>query len=157
MKIFRRQACAIESAAKWNVNRDIFVLHAAKVGFQPEDTIAKALQSYPNIHFRTLNLYKFVGGTLAEGWMKDDQFFSSDNFAAHLLNLLRLVTLYKFGGVHLDMDFIIQRNFRNFSSNFAVIDDENSFRSNSVLGIHSNYVGRNLAEDLLRFNFIINF
>lgn len=156
MKIHYRQACGIESAAKWNLNRDIFILHVAKVGFLSNDKIIRALLSYPNIQFRNVDLYNYTAGTLAEKWIKDDQILSTNYFDTHLTDLLRFVTLFRFGGVHLNMDFIIQKHFDDLPMNFAVIDDKKNLITNRILGINSNFIGHSFARQFLRFvHFII--
>lgn len=154
-----RQACAIESAAKWNSNRDIFIIFAAQVGFNAKKSyspVINALKTYPNVHFRTVDWYKYAIGTPAEQWIKKDIIFKSKYFNVHLSDLLRLVTLYKFGGVYFDLDFVIQSNLDNLSPNFAGAQIENDI-NNAVFGFERNGVGHKLIDMILRCGFFFFF
>lgn len=106
-----RQACAIESAAKANSNSDIFVLFVTPVGFGKNGSelppILQALQSYPNIYFRNLNITKAVANTPAEKWIPSGELFKSKYLSVHMSDFLRLVVLFHFGGTYMDLDYII--------------------------------------------------
>lgn len=123
----------------------------AKVDFSPEDKMMKALLSYPNIQLRNVNLIDYTVETLAEEWIKDDQILSTNYFTTHLTDLLHFITLYRFGGVRLDMNFIVQRTLDDLPMNFAVVDDKENLISNRIFGINSNFVGHSLARQFLRF------
>lgn len=147
-----RQACAVESAAKWNSNRDIFVIFSAQVGFDGKDPyspVINALKSYPNIHFRTVDWYQYAIGTPAEQWIKKDMIFKSKFFNVHLSDLLRLITLYKYGGIYFDLDFVIQRNLDDLPPNFAGAQIENDI-NNAVFGFDNKDVGHDLINLILR-------
>lgn len=65
-----RRACAVESAAKTNPDRDVFVIFVSPVGY-PDDELSPTfdgLQSYPNIHLRNLNFPKLMENTPVEKW-----------------------------------------------------------------------------------------
>lgn len=98
----KSQGCAIESAALHHPKRDIFLLIATPVGY-PSDKkllspIVRALQHYPNIHFRNVNMQKFVNDTPVEKWFHTGELFSSWYIVEHTSDFLRLLTLYRFGG-----------------------------------------------------------
>lgn len=153
MNIFRRQACAIESAAKWNPNRDIFILFASPVGFSNNGTVSpiiQALQSYPNIHFRTLNLHTYSENTPAEQWFKTDEIFLSNYLVAHMADYLRFLTLYKFGGIYFDLDVVIQRNLDSLPANFAGAEASN-YVAIGALGFNSSDAGHEIVEMIVRF------
>lgn len=109
---FRRQACAIESAARWNPQRDIFVLFASQVGLlhgKPSSPIMQSLGSYQNVHFRRINFRTFSMDTPAEEFFSTDTIFRSKYLIQTFSDVLRLITLYHFGGIYFDLDVIIQK------------------------------------------------
>lgn len=152
--LHRRQACAIESAAKWNPNRDIFVLFTAPLGLpsngQVDSPILKALSSYINIQFRNVNWYKYSVDTPAEEWVKKDKMLTTEHFKGHLSDFIRLLSLYKFGGINLDLDFIVQKTFEDLPPNFFGAQDNNEVQ-NAIYGLESRSVGHTVVDWILRF------
>lgn len=150
--IFNRQACAIESAAKWNPDRQVFVLFTSPVGFIPNEmpsSIFKALVTYPNIHFRNLNPVNYSIGTPGEEWIKLKAIYYSRYLNDHMADYLRLITLYTFGGICLDFNVIVLRNIGNLPPNFAAAKSED-WVSNGVMGFESDCVGHKFVEMVLR-------
>ncbi|KAK6231252.1 hypothetical protein SCA6_001325 [Theobroma cacao] len=68
----------------------------------------KVLAVTPDLHF-------LVKNTPAEGWLDEMKNGSKDpgniSLSYNLSNLIRLAILYKYGGVYLDVDFIILKDF----------------------------------------------
>lgn len=149
---FYRQACAIESAAKWNPYRDVFVLFAAPVGFVPNESISSimnALLAYPNIHFRNLNLRAYSVDTPAEDWIKTDKLFLSSFLIAHTADYLRFLTLYRFGGIYFDLDVIVQKNLDEMPPNFAGAESAN-YTAIGAMGFEADDVGHKIVEMIVR-------
>lgn len=112
-----------------------------------------ALKSYPNIHFRNVNLYDFSVGTIAEKWIKKDLILSSEFHFTHLSDYLRLITLNKFGGIYFDTNFVFQKRFvgpPNFGGEIAP-----DLISNAVIGFDSRFVGHTIVEMVLRYSILI--
>lgn len=88
-----RQACAIESAALNNPDRDIFVLFASPVGYnnQSKIPIIESLLSYSNINLRNVDLWKYAEGTSIHGWFDDGKLFQSDFMNSHVSDFLRFL------------------------------------------------------------------
>lgn len=148
-----RQACAIESAAKLNPNRDIFVLFASPVGLRENVSNVPAnielLKSYPNIHFRNNNLWKYAEDTPLEKWLKTGTLFESNYLFEHMSDVLRYLTLYKFGGIFMDLDVVVQQNFDHLGENFAGDDSVDAIGC-GVLHFGTDKLGRKVAEHCLR-------
>lgn len=125
-----RQACAIESAALLNPNWGVFVLFASPVGIlngtNESPPIMSALKSYPNIHFRNIDLWTYSANTPLEDWFLSDKLFRSQYLNSHISDFLRYVSLFKFGGTYLDLDVVVQKTFENISANYAGAESENS-------------------------------
>ncbi|XP_055306635.1 uncharacterized protein LOC129570934, partial [Sitodiplosis mosellana] len=148
-------ACAIESAVTWNPNRDIFVLFSSPVGLssngQANSPVLKALSTNSNIHYRNVDWYKerYVNSCRflyhSEEWVKKDKMLTTEHFMGHLSDFLRLLSIYKFGGIHFDLDIIVQSTFEDFPPNFIGAQDAEEIQ-NSVLGFESRDVGHKIVE-----------
>ncbi|XP_031631984.1 lactosylceramide 4-alpha-galactosyltransferase-like isoform X2 [Contarinia nasturtii] len=126
----------------------------ARVGFIPDEEpslIVSTLKSYPNIHFRNLDLYNYSMGTLGEYWIKKDLIFSTSYHLAHLSDYLRFLTLFKFGGVYMDMDIIVRKTLDGFPPNFGGEEDPNSINC-AILGLESKDAGHKISELVVREN-----
>lgn len=148
-----RQACAIESAAKLHPNRDIFVLFASPVGFRDSfssfPTNIEILKSYSNVHFRNNDLWKYSNGTPLDKWLTTDTLFESKFLFPHMSDVLRYLTMYKFGGTYLDLDVVVQKNFDELGFNF-VGDDWMEVINSAVLNFNNDELGRKVAEHCIR-------
>ncbi|XP_060666538.1 lactosylceramide 4-alpha-galactosyltransferase-like isoform X1 [Drosophila nasuta] len=144
-----RQACAIESAALHNPNLDIYVIFACPHFRYRFDPIMDVILSYRNIRLRRVNLWRFGEDTPLEDWMWQEELFSARFLMNNISNLLRLLCLYHFGGIYMDLDVIVLRSFENQLSNFVGAEAK-QYISNAVIGLESNGFGHKLAELLLR-------
>lgn len=143
-----RQACAIESAARINQNREIFVLFAAPVGFAENGTkspILNVLLSYPNIQFRNLDIVKYSIGTPGELWIQTDRIYLSNFIVAHMADYLRFITLYKFGGIYFDLDIIVLKNLDKMPPNFSGAENE-YWTAIGAMGFEPDNVGHKIIE-----------
>lgn len=147
----KRQACAIESAAKWNQDRDVFVIFTANVGFPVdiESPIIRALKSYPNIHFRNINLATYAANTPMDNWFQTDQLFESKFLISHTSDFLRFTSMYRFGGIYLDLDVVVQQSFNLIGPNFAGAESVNDVAVGAI-GFESNGLGHKIAERCAR-------
>lgn len=109
-----------------------------------------ALRSYLNVHYRTVDWYNYAIGTPAEEWMKNEFVFKSRYSMVHLSDILRLISLHKFGGIYMDMDFIIQRNLDDLPPNFGSTQMEGDI-NNAILGFETKDVGHQIIDMMLRY------
>ncbi|CAH1710687.1 unnamed protein product [Chironomus riparius] len=111
IKLNARQSCAIESAALMNPDHNIYVLFTSQVGFRNTTNLRliDALSSYPNIHFNFLNLTKYAQNTPLENWIKNGELFRSNFVNSHTSDVLRYLSLWKYGGTYLDLDIVMQK------------------------------------------------
>lgn len=147
-----RQACSIESAARSNPHMQIWTLFTSLVGFDKHvehSPIMKALEAYPNINLRNLNIWKYPEGTPAEEWIKQPDLLESRFLFEHIADFLRLVSLYKFGGTYFDMDFIVMQSLSDEPPNFAGIETTNNL-SNGVLNFDYDGIGHFIVDKILR-------
>ncbi|XP_031639230.1 lactosylceramide 4-alpha-galactosyltransferase-like [Contarinia nasturtii] len=150
-KLNAKQACAIESAARLNPNRDIFVIFASPVGINDHENLPPyidTLWKYENIHFRNMNLWQYSMDTPVEDWSKTNKLFQSNYLYEHMSDYLRALTLYKFGGFYLDLDVVVQKNFDDLGEDF-VVDDWGTVLATSIIHLKNNGVGWEIARRYL--------
>ena len=92
-----------------NHDRKIFVIFTSQIGFRNTSRmpIIDALLSYPNIHLNYINLTRYAENTPLEDWIKTDKLFSSKYLVSHTSDVLRFLSLYKYGGTYLDLGKIL--------------------------------------------------
>lgn len=125
------QCCAVESAAKHNPNRHIqlFIRPSENCSRSFKQTLTslsffsptwlEVLSQYPNVSIILLNEEKYFYGTPLEEWYKSKRWQKSLFTKEHLSDYIRMLTLYKGGGLYLDMDMLTVRpyatdKFQNF-------------------------------------------
>lgn len=113
--------------------------------------VVRVLQTYSNVHFRHINLYTYSIDTPAEDWIKTDKIFLSQYLIAHMADYLRFLTLYKFGGIYLDLDVVVRQSFDEMPINFAGAESDN-LTSTSVLGFDSDDIGHKIIEMIIKEN-----
>lgn len=69
----------------------------------------QSLRTYPNVHFRRINFRKYSVGTPAEEFLANNTIFQSKYLIQTFSDVLRLITLYHFGGIYFDLDSVIQK------------------------------------------------
>ncbi|CAG9810445.1 unnamed protein product [Chironomus riparius] len=150
IRLNARQACAIESAALTNPNHNIFVMFASQVGFRntSELPIIDALLSYPNINLNYLNVTKYAENTPLENWIKTDALFRSKYVAVHTADVLRLLSLFKYGGSHIDLDIVVMQSLDSQGAqNFAGAEEHDSV-NNAFIHL-TGESGHKIAEKLV--------
>lgn len=109
---------------------------------------------------------------MAEQWIKEDRIFTSNSFRTHMSDFLRLLPLYKFGGIYFDSDVIILKSVDDLPFNFASNEDPSNgifvwydfeeilvnfflynpeYINNSALGFESADIGHGILEEILRY------
>lgn len=104
-----RQGCAIESAANLNPNLKIFVLFVAPSFLNNESNVINRLTTFKNVNLRYINLVKYSYKTPLQDFVTSNTIFSSQWPVSHTSDLLRFLTLWKFGGTYLDLDVVLMK------------------------------------------------
>ncbi|KAH8402941.1 hypothetical protein KR222_000554, partial [Zaprionus bogoriensis] len=150
-----RQACAIESAALHNPNFQVFVLFAWPTVNPRRDPVIDALLSYNNVHFRRVNLMEFAIGTPIEDWLRQGKLIGKSLKMFNISDLLRLLTMFRFGGIYLDMDMVVMRSLENEPLNYVGAETQKSV-GNSVISLEPDGFGHHVGELFLK-NFQENY
>ncbi|XP_043654133.1 lactosylceramide 4-alpha-galactosyltransferase [Drosophila teissieri] len=150
VQLTARSACAIESAALHNPGLTVFVLFAGAT-HRPlsGDPLIKALHKYNNIRLRHLNLWRYAAGTPIAKWLKSGKLFKSKFLFPHVSDLLRYVTLYKYGGLYLDLDVVVQQNLEKMPPNFTGAESNTSLAC-GVMKMSSGGLGHKIATMCLK-------
>lgn len=104
-----RQGCAIESAANLNPNLQIFVLFVSASFLNNKSDVINTLNTYNNINLRYINLIKYSYNTPVHNFVISNTIFTSRWPVSHTSDLLRFLTLWKFGGTYLDLDVVLMK------------------------------------------------
>jgi lactosylceramide 4-alpha-galactosyltransferase len=107
----KRQVCAIESAARSNPDYKVYLLHSCPVHGRLEDSreYVQTVFTYPNVNIWKLDAKRYLSKTPLENWDFVAAIMSSSFPVEHASDVLRLLSLWKYGGTYLDLDFIILR------------------------------------------------
>uniref|UniRef100_A0ABD2WQ84 Alpha-1,4-N-acetylglucosaminyltransferase n=2 Tax=Trichogramma TaxID=7490 RepID=A0ABD2WQ84_9HYME len=145
-----RQACAIESAAYSNAEMSVILLYINpfKLSNHSLNLISKLLKYYPNIQVRRILVEEYMKYTPIEKWFASGILQSSRWPNSHMSDILRYLTLWKFGGIYLDLDVVVTTSLVNLT-NFAGAEDWMDVAA-GVISFSENGLGRRIANGCLR-------
>ncbi|CAB3251882.1 unnamed protein product [Arctia plantaginis] len=145
-----RQACAIESAARANPQRDIYVLFSAPVNeLMLTSGNLEKLKSLPNIKPARVHLAKYAKKTPLEEMVQSKPFETSKWWIEHTSDILRSLTLFKFGGIYLDTDMLVVKSLTPLGPNWVAKED-NTLVNSAAIAISTDQIGRRLANALIK-------
>ncbi|XP_053607714.1 lactosylceramide 4-alpha-galactosyltransferase-like [Plodia interpunctella] len=147
-----RQACCIESCARTNRKFQTNVIFSSR--FESDFGINKLLSQIGNIKFFTVDIANYVKGTPIENF--DTSILQKSKWPMHVTSdALRFLTLYKLGGIYLDLDVMVIRPLEFLGRNWAAIEDAIQVGS-SAIAFATDTVGRYVAEQAI-INFVDEF
>lgn len=118
-----RQACAVESAALLNPNLRVYLLFSSPGALKSEnnrnDRILKQLMSYSNIRIKYLNFDRYLSGSPIEELYDELKIEASFYARSHASDVLRYLTLWRYGGIYMDLDTVLIKSLENIQPNFA--------------------------------------
>lgn len=152
-----RQSCAVESAARHNPDRQIQLY----ISEDDQDEIGQPLSlstdpwlavvdQLDNVVIVLYNETEYFSGTPMESWYKEGAWRASPFKHAHYSDYMRFLTVYRGGGLYMDLDFITlkrldERMFWNF---VAVEDDAHSTLCNAIFHFEA---GHRLLEPMMPY------
>lgn len=146
-----RQACAVESAAKIHPNWQINVLFTGSVSNQTQSgTTMKLLKMYNNIMFFRIHVAKFGRNTPLEHMLASGILNNSSWRVVHTSDVLRFLTLYKWGGVYMDLDVIVMKSFDTLDRNWLARENDYQIGS-AYISISKDQFGRQLSDATVRY------
>jgi lactosylceramide 4-alpha-galactosyltransferase len=151
VRLNARQACAIESAAAQNPDWEIFVLYAVDVGYRNTTPLPliDAITTYANVNLKYVNITEYTQDTPLEKWILRRKLFESIYLNSHFSDVMRYLSLFKFGGTYLDMDVVVKNSFNPLQSNYAGAESK-EFVAAGVLNFEHTGFGHKIGEMCLR-------
>lgn len=115
-------------------NSKIYVMFVSKTRFVrlKHSLLIDMLTKYQNVHFKYLRIEHFAKNTPLESWFRAEELAKSKYEIAHTADILRLLTLWKYGGTYLDLDVIVAKGVK--MTNFACAED-NKVVNNAILSL----------------------
>ena len=106
-----KEICSIESAAKNNADKNVYVVMTSpSMQFHNQSTAGAVVKRYPNLHFRHVDAHTFVSDSELRGIWEAGVIQRSKFFVSHFSDVMRFLLLHKFGGTYLDMDQIVLKS-----------------------------------------------
>jgi len=111
------------------------------------DEHAAAVLKYRAVRFVFANLEQLSANSPLAGWLSSNQLAQSRHIVAHTSDVLRYLLLYKFGGLYLDTDVIVQTDVADIGTNFGCAQSDEHV-NNGILKLDKSG-GQQLAEEFL--------
>ncbi|XP_011701725.1 PREDICTED: uncharacterized protein LOC105458251 [Wasmannia auropunctata] len=144
-----RQACAVESAARMNPSMTVYLLFVSKSEFSNSTReIVRHLHNYPNVRIRHIDPQRYVKETPLEAWYTSGVLKKSHWPVSHMSDMLRYLTLWKYGGIYLDLDVVVTSSLEDLT-NFAGAEDWDDVAA-GVMGFDMSKLGRRVADACVR-------
>lgn len=142
-----RQACSIEAAARIHPKREVYILFSAPVSeyVLKKSCLANLLQ-FDNIKAARVHIDMYAKGTPIEPILLDLE--ESKYPIQHSSDILRILTLNKWGGIYLDTDMIVVKSLDELPPNWVAKQNDFSFAS-GILSFAKDEVGRNVTRRIL--------
>lgn len=133
-----------------NADRDIFVIFASPVGVKEYHALPlffDSLLMYPNVFMRNVNYTQYFNETVDE-ILKISTLLELGNRLEWISDILKFLTLYKYGGFNVDLNMIVQESFSSIEGNFIAGDYLAEF-SSAVIHLNNFGIGRKVSQLIL--------
>ncbi|XP_042149546.1 lactosylceramide 4-alpha-galactosyltransferase [Ixodes scapularis] len=111
-----RQSCSIESAARQNPEFTIFLL---TLWGTRRCRYLDHLKSLRNFRLARIDVNSLVNDTPLNGWYHSDAWIVSPFRTNHFSDALRLLVLWKYGGVYADLDTLVLKSVANLQNSVS--------------------------------------
>lgn len=111
-----------------------------------------SLLMYPNVYMRNVNLSLYSIDTPIFDWLNGHKQSESPIKFDYLSNLLPLLTMYKFGGIYLSLNAIVQRNLGELRIDFIGSDWPDG-AGDGTLHLKNYSIRNKVSQQLLRYRF----
>lgn len=131
-----------------NPDRRVYVLITTPLSFldYPANPFVRAILSYPNVRLKHFDVIEITRHTPLERWILNSTLFKSTFLDARLSDVYRLVVLWKYQGIYVDMDTMTLKNFKQLPMNFACVESDHKNRiGNAFMGVDTDG-GRKFIE-----------
>ena len=107
----KRQACSIESAARMNPSSTVYILYTCPFteSLVNSAEYVKQLFTLLNVKLWKINVPEFLSNTRLKDWNFESQIYFSKWPVEHSSDVLRYLSLLKYGGTYLDLDIVVRK------------------------------------------------
>ncbi|CAK1596552.1 unnamed protein product [Parnassius mnemosyne] len=145
-----RQSCAIESAARAHRDFQIHVLFSSPVSEAALDELSlKQLTIFDNIRFSRIHIVKYAEGTPVADLVNSGALNNTQWKISHTSDVLRFLTLYKWGGIYLDLDVVVAKPLDYLTKNWAARESDTAVAT-GALAFSRDKIGRRIAAATIR-------
>ncbi|KAF7285296.1 hypothetical protein GWI33_011425 [Rhynchophorus ferrugineus] len=148
-----RQACAVESGARANPNSDVYLLYASpghiKEDGSESDRLLQVLKSYQNVHIFHINVLNLIKDSPVEKLWKTGKIEQSLYPLVHTSDIFRLLVLWKYGGIYMDLDVVVMKSLEMFPENFIGAQSPDIL-ANGVMSFDKNGKGHEFVDKCLK-------
>lgn len=139
-----RQGCCIESAARLHPKWQVFVLFNSPVSrTKLNASILTSLLKIPNIKVARVVALEYARDTLLK-IIIEDKLWNSPHIVEHMADLMKIITLYKYGGVYLDLDQLVVKAFDDLPKNWIAKETESELGV-GAMAFTNDEIGKNLT------------
>lgn len=115
-----RERLCLESVFKWHPSASVVILSRSLDSEDGKKLFEPFLRRGYRVMAVTPDLPYLFNNTPADRWLRDMRVGSRDpgdiNFSQNLSNIMRLLVLYRYGGIYLDSDIIVLKNLSRLSN-----------------------------------------
>ena len=139
-----KQCCTVESMAKHNPELPVHVYLSSGERPQPLDPCPDhVLRHYANIKTELVDNSRYFTETRLHDWYESGVWRWSPSSVSHLSQHIRLVTIYKRGGLYMDLDYVGLKRLdeeKFFRKNVLFVDsDDKRMLSNGIFHFHAGH------------------
>lgn len=144
-----RQSCAVESAARMNPDTLVHLLFLSpSPPSNRTNQMLEQLMSYENVEVRRVRVEDYIRNTPLERWYERGILKTSHWPRSHMSDIMRFLTLWRFGGIYLDLDVVVTASLEDLTD-FAGAEDWDDIAA-GVIGFGATRLGRRVADACIR-------
>lgn len=143
-----RQGCCIESAARLHPEWQVFVFFNSPVSLKAlNSSILRNLLEIPNIQVLRIAPYEYSIDTVLYSILAN-QLLRSPYPVEHTADLMRIITLNKYGGVYLDLDQLVVKPFDDLPQNWIAKETKYELGS-GAMAFRRDEIGKNITDAVM--------
>ncbi|KAJ8728405.1 hypothetical protein PYW08_016790 [Mythimna loreyi] len=144
-----RHACAVEAAARAHPKSEVYVLFSNPVtDFDLKTGCLADLRQFSNVKFLRVHTAEYSKGTVVQSVLLNDVLQSTFRIQ-HEADILRMLTLNKWGGIYLDTDMIVTKSLEHLPLNFIAKETRKVFAT-GILSFAKDEIGTNLTRNIIK-------
>ncbi|KAF9794778.1 hypothetical protein SFRURICE_017468 [Spodoptera frugiperda] len=145
------EACAVEAAARAHPAREVYVLFTSPIVDYLKRNMritSRKLRKFRNIKLLRIHLAEYSNGTIVESLLLNDLKYSSYP-ERHTADILKILTLNKWGGMAVETNMIILKPFTRLPPNWILKENE-IYVAPGIMQFSKNEFGLNVTSGILK-------